>query len=152
MHEVGVDQNVNGQLTAIESFFQSGSIAWVAFDPDSNRQEIDRWVYLYRFEPDFVQEGNLTLVVLGKEYARSPVTSSTITWAQWNNLTWSQLSPPSVLTWATFGDYVFTPTTIKIDMREQRREMQLKIISNTIGGYYEMGQNLLVARIGDARQ
>lgn len=152
MHEIGVDQNVNGQLTAIPSNFQSGGISNVASDPDGNRPEIDRWVYLYRFEPDFLQQGNLTLVVLGQEYARSPFVLSTISWSQMTNLTWSQLSPPAVPLWMTWGDYVFTPSTIKIDMREQRREMYLQIISNAVGGYYEMGQSLMVARIGDARQ
>lgn len=152
MHEIGYDENVNGQLTAIPSYFQSGGISNAASDPNGNRPEIDRWVYLYRFEPDFIQQGNLTLVVLGQEYARSPFTLSTQTWAAWSDLTWGQLSPPAVPTWLTWGDYVFTPSTIKIDMREQRREMYLQIISNTIGGYYEMGQCLMVARIGDARQ
>lgn len=152
MHENGVDQNVNGTLTSIESHFESGNIAWVAFDMDAQRREIDRWVYLYRIEPDFIQTGNLTCIVNGKEYARSPVTSSTITWSQWNNAPWYLQGPPAVPNWATWGDYVFDENTIKIDMREQRREMTLKFHSNTIGGYYELGQTLLVGRIGDARQ
>lgn len=151
IHEIGLDQNVNGTLTAIPSFFQTPSISNVAFDMEGNRNQLDRWVYLYRFEPDFVQVGNLTLVVTGQEYARGPFTPSTVTWSQITT-PWSQLTPPAFPLWMTWGDYVFTPTTAKIDMREQRREMYLKFISNTIGGYYELGQCLMVARIGDARQ
>jgi|SRR5882724_27476 len=152
MHENGVDQNINGNLTAIESHFESGNIAWVAFDPNSQRKEIDRWVYLYRVEPDFVQSGNLTLVVNGREYARSPVVSSTQTWPLWDSYVWSQIPINLVPNWSTWGDYVFDANSVKIDMREQRREMTLKFHSFSIGGDYEMGQTLLVARIGDARQ
>ena len=47
--------------------------------------------------------------------------------------------------------YVFTPTTPKIDMREQRREMRIKFESNTVRGNYEAGQILISADFGDER-
>lgn len=126
VHEVGNDQNINNTLTAIDSYFETGDIAWVGFDPNLQQQQFDRWVDLYRVEPDFIQSGDMNLIVKGRDYARAPVVSS--------------------------DPYIFTPTQNKIDMREQRREMTLRFESNTIGGYYEMGQVLMVMRIGDARK
>jgi hypothetical protein len=123
---VGTDQNVNGALTAINSYVQSGPIAWCAIDPTGQQQHVDRWVDLYRLEPDFIQTGDMSLIVNTKQYARSNVVSS---------------SP-----------YIFTPTDVKIDLREQGREMSLLFTSNAVGGYYQMGQVLMVMRTGDARQ
>lgn len=153
VQETGVDQQVGNNLTAIPSFFETGDISYVAFDFNAQRPQVDRWVYLYRFEPDFNQVGEMFFIVNGKEYARSPVQTSTLTWSEWvyPNI-WSQLPVAGIPMWKTWGDYVFDANTIKIDVREQRREMTIKFVSNTVGGDYEMGQNLLVGRIGDARQ
>jgi hypothetical protein len=41
--------------------------------------------------------------------------------------------------------------TLKIDMREQRRELRLKFESNTFNGDYFMGRILLSADMGDER-
>jgi len=124
-HEFGVDQNVDGQLTAIDSFVESNDISWVIPNAQIPLQPVDRWVYLYRIELDMIQDQAMTLFVNGQEYARSPVVSIS---------------------------YVFQPTDVKIDMREQRRLMTLRFESNAIGGYYEFGRNLLNIKIGDARQ
>jgi hypothetical protein len=47
--------------------------------------------------------------------------------------------------------YVFDNTTLKIDMREQRRELRLKFESNTFNGDYYMGKILISAEMGDER-
>jgi hypothetical protein len=47
--------------------------------------------------------------------------------------------------------YEFDPTTLKIDMKEQRREMRLKFISNTVNGDYFMGRIVLNIETGDVR-
>ena len=47
--------------------------------------------------------------------------------------------------------YVFDPDTTKIDMREQRRELRLKFVSNVQGGNYQVGRLLLNANVGDVR-
>ena len=47
--------------------------------------------------------------------------------------------------------YVFSPTTLKIDMKEQRREMRLKFRSNTQNGDYFLGRTLLSIDTGDVR-
>jgi len=86
---------------------------------------VDRWVDLYRFEPDLIQTGNMTLTVNTQDYARGPIVSS--------------------------GPYTFTPTTTKIDLRVQGREMNLTFESNVVGGFYEINQCLVYYRTGDAR-
>jgi hypothetical protein len=47
--------------------------------------------------------------------------------------------------------YVFAIDTLKIDMKEQRREMRLKFRSNTQNGDYFMGRILLNLDTGDVR-
>jgi hypothetical protein len=47
--------------------------------------------------------------------------------------------------------YVFDPSTLKIDMKEQRREMRLRFTSNTQNGDYFLGKVLLSLETGDIR-
>lgn len=126
-HEKGVDKNVNGTLTSIPSFFTSGSIAWAAIDPTKSYQGLQRNVDLESFEPNFIQVGNMTMTVLGSDYASAPITAS-----------------PS-------SPYTFTPLTQKIDTREQFREMYLRFDSNEVGGFYQLGQSIMLMRFGDVR-
>ena len=85
----------------------------------------NRWVHLERVEPNFNQVENMNMYITGPSYAQGP----------------DDLSSP----------YVFAPDTLKIDLREQRREMRIKFESNTVRGNYEMGQILLSADLGDER-
>jgi hypothetical protein len=47
--------------------------------------------------------------------------------------------------------YAFSPGTLKVDMREQRREMRLRFQSNTYNGNYQTGRVLLSLTTGDVR-
>ena len=47
--------------------------------------------------------------------------------------------------------FAFDPDTLKIDMKEQRREMRLRFTSNTQNGDYFMGRTLLSIDTGDVR-
>ena len=47
--------------------------------------------------------------------------------------------------------YVFSPNTLKVDIRQQRREMRIRFESNTFNGNYEMGNCLISVDIGDER-
>jgi hypothetical protein len=47
--------------------------------------------------------------------------------------------------------YSFGPDTGKVDMREQRRELRLRFISDVAGGDYQVGKVLLTAEVGDVR-
>lgn len=124
-HEVGVDQVINNVHTAIDSSCETSVIAFVGIGPGGQPSSTDKTVYAYKFEPDFVQTGDITLTVIGREYANAPPVTSI--------------------------NYVFDNTTDKVDLREQRRLMTLRFDSNEIGGYYQMGKCLLVPRLGDTR-
>jgi hypothetical protein len=47
--------------------------------------------------------------------------------------------------------YMFAPDDLKVDMREQRREMRLRFGSNIVNGNYYMGKVLLSLDTGDVR-
>ncbi|HVX00738.1 MAG TPA: hypothetical protein VHA52_09945 [Candidatus Babeliaceae bacterium] len=130
-HEIGVDQNTGTLedpiLSPIESYFETGDIAWCAVSPSGEWVGKDRWVDLQKVEPDLIQTGEMTLSVRGRPYARAFASES------------------------VYSPYSFDPLTEKIDMREQAREMTLKFTSNEIGGFYYMGNTLLHFRLGDVR-
>jgi hypothetical protein len=125
-HETGVNRvNLNEQ-SAIQSYFETDSIGWVNGGPGQNDPAgMNNWIRLERVEPDFIQSGDMNLYVTGKGYATAEDVET--------------------------GPYTFSPSTLKIDLREQRREMRLRFESNVVNGNYECGLNLLSADIGDVR-
>ena len=125
-HEVGVDA-INGQnVDAIESYFETSDLGWVAGGPSQPTMDgANKWLRLERVEPDFLQNGDMSLIVTGRPYAQIDDKDS--------------------------DPYVFSPGTGKIDMKEQRRELRLRFISNTVGGNYQLGRVILNADIGDVR-
>jgi hypothetical protein len=125
-HETGVNEIYLNNENAIESYFETNNIGWVTGGPGADDPiGPNRWIRLERVEPDFNQTEEMKLYVTGKSYASGE----------------NQTSDP----------YIFTPDTLKIDMREQRREMRLKFESNIVNGTYETGQILLSADFGDER-
>jgi hypothetical protein len=125
-HETGTDLVNLSQQSAIQSYFETDSIGWVNGGPNQNDPVgMNNYIRLERVEPDFVQSGDMNMYVTGKGYASDV----------------DQVS----------AAYVFSPTTLKIDLREQRREMRLRFESNVVNGNYECGLNLLSADVGDMR-
>jgi hypothetical protein len=125
-HEIGTDA-INGQnVNAIESYFETNDLGLVSGGPSQPTADgQNRWLRLERVEPDFVQSGDMSLIVTGPPFAQGADKES--------------------------DPYVFGPNTGKVDMREQRRELRLKFISNVAGGDYQLGKLLLSAEIGDSR-
>jgi hypothetical protein len=125
-HEFGTDEIRGVQVNAIESYFETNDLGWVSGGPSQPSAIGENyWLHLERVEPDFIQSGNMEIYITGRPYAQEADQTS--------------------------AAYVFTPTTGKIDMREQRRECRLKAVSNTVGGNYQLGRLLLSANIGDVR-
>ena len=125
-HETGYDTIDLTAVTAIESFFETNSIGTMGGLVGSQSQPGDNlWTRLERIEPDFVQTGTMSVIVTGEGYADDTTVES--------------------------EPYPFTPSTLKIDMREQRREMRLRFISNEAGGTYQTGRVLLSMTTGDTR-
>ena len=118
-HEVGTDAvDTAAVSTAINSYIVSPTVSFA-------EQNLNDWVLLKRVEHDIDQTGDMTLNVIGREYARSADTTS--------------------------GNYTVTSTTTKTDLIEQRRQMRLKWTSNTVGGDYVMGKNLLHIQQGSGQ-
>jgi hypothetical protein len=125
-HETGTDEINNNNVNAIESFFETSDLGWVQGGPAQTIPVGDNyWVRIERIEPDFIQDGDMSVVVTGRPFAQAADVES--------------------------DPFVFSPTTGKIDMREQRREIRLRFTSNVQGGNYQMGKVLLNATVGDVR-
>ena len=125
-HETGTDQVYLTNVNAIQSFFETNNLGWVTGGPGNNQLSGDnKWLRLERVEPDFVQYGDMNMYVTGKGYADDVDQTSSA--------------------------YVFTKDTLKIDLREQRRELRLRFESNTYNGNYYMGKVLLSCDFGDER-
>ena len=127
-HEIGVDQVYLTNVDAIQSYFETNSLGWVGGGPGNPQLQGDNvWIRVERVEPDFIQNGDMNLYIKGKGYADDQDVTS-------------QLSP-----------YTFSPTTLKIDMKEQYRELRMRFESNTYNGTYQMGRILISADVGDVR-
>lgn len=125
-HEIGVDAVSGSTTVAIESSFETNDLGWVSGGP-SQPSPIgeNNWLRIERLEPDFIMDGNMELYVVGRPYAQADDYTS--------------------------DPYVFDSTTHKIDMREQRRELRLKFVSNAQGGNYQLGKLLISGDFGDVR-
>lgn len=136
-HEVGYDEVfIDNSAAAIDSYIQTCVVALPAYGPSGEFTGMDRWSEIYRYEPDLIQRGDMTLTVSGRQYANSVLTVG----GTYPMIANNPIAVPPIL------------ATTKIDIREQYRQMLLKFESNTLGGYYEFGLNLNVFRVGDARQ
>lgn len=125
-HEKGVNEIFTNNVNAIDSFVETNSLGQQVGLVGTTGQAGDNlWTRCERIEPDFVQAEQMYVVVTGKGYA-------------------DDVDQPS-------DPYYFDPDTLKIDMREQRREMRLRFGSNTLDGDYYMGKVLLSLDTGDVR-
>ena len=125
-HEVGVDAVVGQNVFAIDSYFETNDLSLLAGGPSVPAPIGDnRWLRIERIEPDFVQDGVMTVVVTGRPFAQGGDVES--------------------------AEFAFNPDTGKVDMREQRRELRLRFRSNVVGGNYQLGKILLNATSGDVR-
>lgn len=125
-HEIGTDEVAFAEVNAIESYFETSDLGWVAGGP-SEPAPIgeNRWLRIERVEPDFIQSGSIDLYITGRPYAQEQD--------------------------KTTGPYTFSSGTGKIDMKEQRRELRMKFVSNTAGGNYQLGKVIVNADLGDVR-
>jgi hypothetical protein len=125
-HEFGTDSVKNVSSNAIESYFETNDIGLVGGGPSEPAMVgANKWLRVERVEPDFVMSGEMALYVTGRPYAQSDDVTSTA--------------------------YVFDPSTNKIDMKEQRRELRLRFVSNVAGGDYQTGKIIISADSGDVR-
>jgi hypothetical protein len=126
-HEFGFDQVKGDTQLAIPSSFTTNDFGMPTGGATGEAVEgVDRWTRIDRIEPDLVQNGDMTVSVITKEYANSPEIIA--------------------------ASAVFSPETEKIDLRVQGRDIRLKFENNSQNGSYEMGSILIDISVGDARQ
>lgn len=124
--ELGKNAIQQGTVSPISSHFETCDFGYPTGGAAGEQPTgQDYWTRLTRVEPDFVQTGDLTMYVRGREFAQAPVTSSEA--------------------------YTLAPTTERVDLREQRRQVTLKFESNVVDGDYFMGRVLLHTEQGDIR-
>ena len=125
-HEVGKDVVKGTTVNAIESYFTTSDLGVIAGGPSQpSPVGENRWTRLERVEPDFLLTETMDLYIVGRPYPQQP-----------DKIT---------------GPYTFDGSTSKIDMKEQRRVLQLKFVSDTVGGDYQAGKIILDADFGDVR-
>jgi hypothetical protein len=123
VHEQGVDEIDGPNISPIRSFFETADLSSVV-------QGKNEYVRITRIEPDFVQNGPMTVQVTGRANARAPeVVSSIFTFVDPNNIT--------------------QPQQQIVMLKEQRRELRVRFESNEVYGNYQMGQIIGHISTGD---
>jgi len=124
-HEFGYNAVLGDNENAIESYFTTQNFGYPTGGVGDSPQGVSKWTRLTRVEPDFIQTGDMTVSVIGYEFAQAPMEPIT--------------------------SYTFTSSTGKVDMREQRRHILLKFESNVLNGFYEAGKVIIHTEPGDNR-
>lgn len=123
VHEQGVDEINGPTINPIRSYFETADLSSVA-------QGKNEYVRITRIEPDFVQNGDMTVQVTGRANARAPeVYSSVFTFVDPNHIT--------------------EPQQQIVMLKEQRRELRVRFESNEVYGDYQMGQIIGHISTGD---
>jgi hypothetical protein len=126
VQESGSNATYLNSVNAVNSYFETNVLGTnIGLVGNAQGAGDNLWTRLDRVEPDFVQSGTMSMVVTGKGFADDTDIESL--------------------------PYSFDPTTLKIDLKEQRREMRLRFISNTVNGDYFMGRVVLNVETGDVR-
>lgn len=124
-HEVGVDKDVDGVLTAILSSIETPFFSLMAWGPDGKFYGKDKNINLLKLITDITRTGDITLEVIGRDYPDSED--------------------------KVIKTFTITNLTRKIDIHVQARLMKLKFTSNQLGGNFQWGNILLDISEGDAR-
>ena len=112
IHEQGVDE-IDGQVASpIKSYFETADLSSLA-------QGKNEYVRITTIEPDFLQNGPMTVQVTGRANARAPEVYS--------------------------SEFIFPESAVEpheqiVMLKEQRRELRVRFESNAVGGDYQMGQ------------
>jgi hypothetical protein len=118
MHETGTDQVVGNNSSAINSYFETHLI-----DLWSNDGATSNLIRNRRVVPDFVQKGNMSLIINTQMYPNSQIISS--------------------------DPFPYGPTKEFIDTAVQGGLMSFLFQSNVVGGFYQGGKILSFYEVGD---
>lgn len=121
VHEQLTDEYDGPNILPILSYFETGDIS-------QTLQGKNEYLRITTIEPDFVQSGPMTVQVTGRANARAPEVYST------------QFEFPETAT---------APYEQIVMLKEQRRELRVKFVSNSVYGDYQMGQIIGHLSTGD---
>lgn len=112
IHEQGVDEIDGYVASPIESYFETADLSSLA-------QGKNEYIRITTIEPDFLQNGPMTVQVTGRANARAPEVYS--------------------------SEFIFPESAVEpheqiVMLKEQRRELRVRFESNAVGGDYQMGQ------------
>ena len=124
VHEHGLDEVDGSNILPVQSYFETGEISIPTNLPILDPPQ-NRSLQVLALEPDFTQTGDMSVTVLGRSNARA-----------------ADVEETSI----TFG-----ADTEMVHLKAQRRQLRFRFESNTLGGDYEMGLNLIHVRAGDGR-
>jgi len=122
VHEVGMDAIDGLNIQPVLSYFETADLSLPVIAQENKALQV------LMLEPDFVQDGDMTVQVTGRANARAPEVSTephTI-----------YATPP-------------TPQDQVVYFKTQRRQLRFRFESNVIGGDYQMGLVLAHLQPGD---
>lgn len=131
-HEFGDDSLDGNEVLAIPKFFETSEFGFPAPDNPQLGNSSNVSMICNRIEPDFVQAGDMALVVKSRQNSKSPEHDSA-------PYTFSDTESTTVA-----GDQTITT-------REVGRYMRFNFTSNVQGGSYQMGKLLAHIQPGDSR-
>lgn len=132
-HEVGVDEVINMQSNAIQSYYVTPDMT-MPVGVQGKMPPVDQWLRILRIEPDFVLTGAMQISQLARPYAMAPI--RTQDFVPFSPANFDPQQPSSYATWT----------------KVQGRLVRLRFESNVAGGDYEEGQIILMIEGGDRRQ
>lgn len=125
-HETGYDKVVGQTETSIKASFTTCNFGLAVAGPiEDVPQTLNTMTQLSRLEPDFHQVGDLTIDIIGKSYANQE--------------------------YGVLESLVSSETTAFISPRKQERILQVRVTSDTLGGFFELGETLMLLEPGDER-
>lgn len=124
-HETGYDAIDGSQINAIQSYFETGPISLLLGDQPQSRA-----MSMYVIEPDFVQIGDMAAQVNGYVNPRSPVIHGQ-----------QKLFPATAS----------APSEQTVKFKDSHRVFTVRFESNTVGGYYLMGNVIAHVQPADSR-
>ena len=125
-HETGFDKVAGQNVNAIPASFTTCNFGFAVGGPfDDAPQTMDMMTRITKIEPDFGQIGSLRVNVYGKSYAAQD--------------------------YKTLSSDVVPDGTNFITPRVQERILQIEVVSDEIGGFFQLGQTLVKLEPGDER-
>jgi hypothetical protein len=124
VHERGYDEVDGLSVRPIPSFFETAPMTLAL----SQQQPSNKSTQVVMIEPDFIQQGPMTVQLFGKANARA-----------------NDVGGPIM----EFPDEPTTPEEAVVFFKEQRRQLRFRFGSDVVGGYYQMGRVLAQVQPGD---